>query len=148
MTIVVFGDIPAVSMVMHMKGHNTISPCRMCTIKGVCIPSSQVTTHYVPLCHDGFPDSQEQYNTSALPLQNHASFMEQAKEVQYALTNADSERLATKYGIKGLPLLSTLSSLSFPGILPLRFHASHMDQSHPQPDSLLDWTVQRHFPAG
>ena len=81
--IVVFGDIPAVSMMMHMKGHNAISPCRMCTIKGVRIPSSRATTHYVPLCRDGFPDSQEQYNSSALPLRNHASFMEQAKEVQY-----------------------------------------------------------------
>src|ERR1700733_14027341 len=66
--IVVFGNIPVVSMVMRMKGHNTISPCHICTIKGVCIPSSQVTTHYVPLCRDGFPDSQEQYNASALPL--------------------------------------------------------------------------------
>ena len=25
--IVVFGDIPAVSLIMHMKGHNTIAPC-------------------------------------------------------------------------------------------------------------------------
>ena len=25
--IVVFGDIPAVSMIMHMKGHNAIAPC-------------------------------------------------------------------------------------------------------------------------
>ena len=38
--IVVFGDIPAVLMIMCMKGHNAISPCCMCTIKGVCIPSS------------------------------------------------------------------------------------------------------------
>jgi hypothetical protein len=48
------------------------------------------------LCAAGdFPDSQEQYDASALPLQNHVSFMEQAEEVQYALTNADSECLAT-----------------------------------------------------
>jgi len=37
-------------------------PCCMCTIKGVHIPSLRVTTHYVPLCRDGFPDSQEQYD--------------------------------------------------------------------------------------
>jgi hypothetical protein len=30
--IVVFGDIPAVSLIMHMKGHNAIVPCRMCEI--------------------------------------------------------------------------------------------------------------------
>jgi hypothetical protein len=45
-------------------------------------------------------------------------FMEQAKEVQYASTNVDYEDLATKYGVKGLLLLSTLSSLSFPVSFP------------------------------
>jgi hypothetical protein len=38
--IVVFGDILAISIIIHMKGHNTISPCHMCTIKGVHIPFS------------------------------------------------------------------------------------------------------------
>jgi hypothetical protein len=89
--IVVFGDIPAVSMIMCMKGHNGCSPCRMCEIQGICIPSSQVTTHYVPLHHENFPNSQHQYDATALPLRNHASFIEQAQEVQSALTNAASE---------------------------------------------------------
>ena len=52
--IVVFGDIPAISMIMRMKGHNAISPSRMCNIQGICIPSSQITTHYVPLNRDQF----------------------------------------------------------------------------------------------
>ena len=38
--IVVFGNIPAVSMIMHMKGHNGRSPCCMCEIQGICIPFS------------------------------------------------------------------------------------------------------------
>jgi len=38
--IVMFGDILAVSTIMCIKGHNAISPCHMCTIKGVHIPSS------------------------------------------------------------------------------------------------------------
>jgi Transposase family tnp2 len=49
-TIIVFGDIPAVLMIMCMKGHNAISPCCMCKIKGVHIPSSQVMMHYIALC--------------------------------------------------------------------------------------------------
>jgi len=36
--ITAFGDIPAVSMLMNMKGHNGASPCRMCKIKGIGIP--------------------------------------------------------------------------------------------------------------
>lgn len=33
--ILVFGDIPAISMLMRMTGHNGYSPCRMCKILGV-----------------------------------------------------------------------------------------------------------------
>ena len=47
--IVIAGDIPAISMLMRMKGHNGLSPCQMCKIKGVCVPNSHATTHYVPL---------------------------------------------------------------------------------------------------
>ena len=36
--ITAFGDIPAISMLMNMKGHNGVSPCRMCKIKGIGIP--------------------------------------------------------------------------------------------------------------
>jgi hypothetical protein len=42
------------------------------------------------------------------------TLFKQAVEVQTALTTTASERLATKYGIKGLPLLTCLTSLSFP----------------------------------
>jgi len=47
--IVIGGDIPAISMVMRIKGHNSLSPCRMCKIKGLHIPNSCTTTHYIPL---------------------------------------------------------------------------------------------------
>jgi hypothetical protein len=57
--IVVFGNIPAVSMIMCMKGYNGFSLCHMCEIQGICIPSSQVTTHYVPLHRENLPDSQD-----------------------------------------------------------------------------------------
>lgn len=56
--IIVFGDIPAVSMIMHMKGHNAILPCCMCEIQDVHIPFSSATTNYVPLHCDQFPDLQ------------------------------------------------------------------------------------------
>jgi len=42
-----FGDIPAISKLMSMKGHNGCSPCRSCGIRGVKKPGD--TVHYVPL---------------------------------------------------------------------------------------------------
>jgi len=39
-----FGDIPAISMLMHMKGHNGLCPCRMCEIQGIGILGLQNKT--------------------------------------------------------------------------------------------------------
>lgn len=33
--IIAFGDIPAISLLLKMKGHNGIAPCRVCNIKGI-----------------------------------------------------------------------------------------------------------------
>ena len=89
--IVVFGDIPAISMIMRMKGHNGISPCRMCKIQGIRIPSSWITTHYVPLNRDHFSGVNPGYQAHSLPLRNHDTFLNQAVEVQTALTTTASE---------------------------------------------------------
>ena len=43
--IVVFCDIPAIFMIMRLKGNNVICPCCMCNIQGVRIPSSSTTTY-------------------------------------------------------------------------------------------------------
>ena len=134
--IVVFGDIPAVSMLMRMKGHNAIAPCRMCEIRGIRKPGTK--THYVPLDRSSFPGAQDSYDPSALPLRNHASFLEQAEMVQSASTNKDFDRLSTMFGIKGVPLLSALSSLSFPTSFPYDF--MHLIWANLLPNLILLWT--------
>jgi hypothetical protein len=134
--IVVFGDIPAVSMIMRMKGHNAISPCRMCEIKGIRKPGAN--THYVPLDRSSFPGSQDSYDPSALPLRDHVSFLEQAEMVQSTSTTRDFDILSTKFGIKGLPLLSALSSLSFPTSFPYDF--MHLIWANLIPNLILLWT--------
>jgi hypothetical protein len=58
-------------------------------------------------------------------------------ELKYASTNADSECLATKHSIKGLPLLSTLSSLSFPMSFPYNF--MHLIWTNLIPNLILFW---------
>ena len=73
--IVVFGDIPAISMIVHMKGHNALLLCCMCNIKGIHIPSSQITIHYIPLNCEHFLDEQQEYHPNFLPLQNHNALL-------------------------------------------------------------------------
>ena len=40
------GDLPAMSKLLCLKGHNGRTPCRFCLIHGVRIPGSSNTTHY------------------------------------------------------------------------------------------------------
>ncbi|RXW11282.1 hypothetical protein EST38_g14573, partial [Candolleomyces aberdarensis] len=142
--IICFGDIPAVSMMMRMKGHNGLSPCRMCKITALRPPGSTAPVTYVPLnrskhpnvCSD--PNAVSIYDPRSLPLRTHDEFLAQANLVQFALTTAESERLAKTYGIKGIPILSTLSSLSFPISFPFDF--MHLIFENVMKNLILLWT--------
>ncbi|PIL25594.1 hypothetical protein GSI_11342 [Ganoderma sinense ZZ0214-1] len=142
--ILIFGDILAVSMVMRMKGHNGACPCRMCEIRGVRIPDFRNPIHYVPLDRArhphvlGDPEAIQMYDPSHLPLRTHSNFMTQAKEVQFAPSESESERLAKLYGIKGTPILSALSSLSFPSSFPYDF--MHLIWENVVKNLMLLWT--------
>jgi hypothetical protein len=138
--ILVFGDIPAMSMIMRMKGHNGLSPCRMCEITGLRVPGTSATTHYVPLDRTNYPHTHAEatrvYDAEHLPLRNHDTLLAQANEVQTAISNADA--LAKKYGIKGIPLLSYLPSLSFPSSFPYDF--MHLIWENLIKNLILHWT--------
>lgn len=123
--ILVFGDIPAMSMIMCMKGHNGLLPCRMCEIWGLRVPASNATVHYVPLNCTHHPHVQHRdvqiYQPSNLPLRTHDRLLAQVAEVQNASMKAAADRKAKEYGIKGIPILSCLLSLSFPALFPYDF---------------------------
>jgi len=136
--ITVLGDIPAVSMLLRVKGHNARSPCRLCTIQGVQIPKSSLTTYYVPLSRKNLTPKQPDVDPIHLPLRTHETFMAEAKEVQSAESNAESDRLATKYGINGVPLLGVLDSLSLP--LSTGYEFMHLVFENLLPNLVLFWS--------
>ncbi|TFK62275.1 hypothetical protein BDN72DRAFT_751543, partial [Pluteus cervinus] len=142
--IIVFGDIPAISMVMNIKGHNGLVPCRMCTISGLRIPSSTNKTHYIPLDRSRHPDVRKDsnavkvYKPLELPLRTHSEFVQQAHKVQFAATTTESDNLAKQYGIKGTCLLSSLSSLRFPSSFPYDF--MHLIFENVVKNLVLLWT--------
>src|SRR6267154_614298 len=118
-----FGDIPAVSMLMHMKGHNGVCPCRMCRILGIRIPDSRNKKLYVPLSRHNHPVPTDvvEYCPEKLPLRSHNQFMVQVKAVESVPTEIQREELAKASGIKGIPFLSALGSLRFPQSFPYNF---------------------------
>lgn len=140
------GDIPAMTMVLRMKGHNAFCPCRMCRILGVMIPDSTASVYYIPLDRSRHPSilgstsesTVSKYDPLALPLRTHAEFVQQAREVQSSSTKAAAERLAKAYGIKGVPVLSYLSSLSFPISFPFDF--MHLFWENTLPNLVMLWT--------
>ncbi|KIJ33704.1 hypothetical protein M422DRAFT_104693, partial [Sphaerobolus stellatus SS14] len=120
------GDMPAVSKAfLHMKGHNGISPCRLCSILSVCahrVPGQKgPSTYYCPLHRpSGFPPPDE-YDPLDLPFRTDSQFRCQAQKIASAPTNVEAERLARLYGIKSLPLLGHIDSLFLPRSFPYDF---------------------------
>jgi len=111
--ILIFGDIPAIAMLMRMKGHNGISPCRACPIIATPLRRGKRVTYYVL---STFSDNAE-WRT----LRNHPTMMQQAQEVEDAPTNEQAEALAKAYGIKGKSVLSEIGSIRFPSSFPYDF---------------------------
>jgi len=112
--ILLFGDIPAISKLMMMKGHNGYCPCRYCEIKGMRNPGEKV--NYVPLHRE-----EGACDPHALQYRDHHRFIRHTKEVIMAGTVTESNQLSREYGIKGLPCLFLLGSVSFPTSFPFDF---------------------------
>ena len=111
--ILIFGDIPAIAMLMRMKGHNGISPCRACPVKATPLRRGTQVTYYVV---STFGDNPE-WRT----LRNHPTMIRQAKEVEDAPSKVRAEELAKTYGIKGRSVLSDIDSIRFPSSFPFDF---------------------------
>jgi hypothetical protein len=118
--------MPAVSQAfMRCKGPNARCTCRVCQINAVRNPTlpgqKRPNTLYTPLHRPlGYPEPQS-YDPYKLPLRTHAKYLQQANEVRNAPSIAKHDCLSTIYGINGVPLLSTLSSLDFPRSFPYDF---------------------------
>lgn len=111
--ILIFGDIPAIAMLMRMKGHNGISPCRACPIIATPLRRGPRVTYYVVSTFGDIPEWQK--------LRNHPTMMQQAREVEDAPTKAQAEALAKKYGIKGKSILFNIDTIRFPSSFPFDF---------------------------
>jgi len=144
--ILVFGDIPAVSLLMQMKGHNGLFPCHFCKIKGLKVPSPKVTTHYVPLHCVNHPTVQGSadpsiikiYDGAVLPLHGHKEIRAQGKHVEATLIKSWHKALSKEYGVKGVSILFNLSSLMFLLCFPYNF--MHLIWENVIKNLILLWT--------
>jgi hypothetical protein len=142
--ILVFGDMPAIAMIMRMKNHNAILPCRVCRISGLRVPGSRATTHYVPLDRSRHPDVRASptaikvFDAHHLPIRGHDEIRTCAEEVQSALSTTAAEDLAKAYGINGLSILFYVPSITFPVSFPYDF--MHLIWENLMPNLVMLWT--------
>jgi hypothetical protein len=142
--ILCFGDIPAIALIMHMKGHNGILPCRMCNIVGLRVPDSRATTHYVPLDRSRHPEvhgdsmAVKEYDPSNLPMRSHDEIRTRAEEVQNTVTATAASDLSKLYGIKDVSIFFYLPSIVFPISFPYDF--MHLIWENLIPNLVLLWT--------
>lgn len=91
--------------------------------------------------NDGHVSAEEEHISDLyhLLLQTHDEFLHQAQNVELAPSKAEAERRAKKCGIKGVPLLAHLPSMSLPQSFPLDF--MHLVYKNLFKNLLLLWTA-------
>ncbi|POG60886.1 hypothetical protein GLOIN_2v1466139, partial [Rhizophagus irregularis DAOM 181602=DAOM 197198] len=101
------GDIPALSKVMCLSGHNAYYGCRFCYLCGIY--SSTAKHIYFPLqppCgYDG-----TNYDPNNLPMRSHASYLQDIEVVE----NRGRNRIMHERGVNGRSILLELQSIDFP----------------------------------
>ena len=78
------GDIPALTKIMNLKGHNSYLGCRFCNIKGI------YSNKYK---HIYFPSQKENYIK-----RNHSDWLLHVNEIEEASTSKEKENLEQQYG--------------------------------------------------
>ncbi|KAH7337925.1 hypothetical protein B0J17DRAFT_572184 [Rhizoctonia solani] len=133
--IILFGDIPAVSKLLMMKGHNGAKPCRACLIPGVLCQLEGNAVYYVPMAHPG----QEQVLTyENLPFRTHQQVLDQLAQIEAAPTQTRRKELAREYGLNSRSTFAYLRSIDLATCAP--YDAMHLLFENLIPNMILHWT--------
>ncbi|KAF0460897.1 transposase domain-containing protein [Gigaspora margarita] len=91
------GDIPAITKLMCITGHNSYMGCRMCDLKGI---RDLTNNHiYYPLKPPRDYHKSPSYNIRNLPLRNHNKYDKLSQEWQNLQTDAAKKKFAQDTGI-------------------------------------------------
>jgi hypothetical protein len=115
------GDLPAMSKLLCLKGHNGYSPCRCCLIHGQRIQNSANNVYYPalqPPTRPGQPRSERGWNPNDLPPRTRENLQTHLAEMASANTATERERLSMKYGVHRQSMLLRIPSLEFPYSFP------------------------------
>lgn len=133
--LIVFGDIPALSKVLMMKGHNALTPCRACYFQGVLCQLERNSIYYIPLMH---PESQTSFPIHKLPMRRKDYFELNYQAIEANMTEAARKRVKRDYGINGRSVLARLKSIDLPSSFP--YDIMHLFFENLVPNMVRHWT--------
>ncbi|KAF8601363.1 hypothetical protein BDV93DRAFT_395350, partial [Ceratobasidium sp. AG-I] len=135
--IILFGDIPAISKLLMIKGHNAITPCRTCLIQGSpCHLPGGGHVYYVPLTAPGEP----MFHPTGLVPRSHMSFLRTYEALEREPAVGRRAQLAQDTGINGRPILAQLSSLDLASCAP--YEMMHLIYENLVPNLVHLWKGQ------
>ncbi|KZV60001.1 hypothetical protein PENSPDRAFT_594608, partial [Peniophora sp. CONT] len=147
--ILIFGDIPAMSLVMRMKDHNGLSPCHICKITdGHDRTNSKNNSFYFPLDCSNHPDVLSgptlpcTFDPAVLPMRDHNEMIQLGRDID-AMRAAKRgkgaiESASSKHGIKGVTLLASLPLVNLATTCPYDF--MHLIWENLIMNLVLHWT--------
>jgi hypothetical protein len=83
---------------MKLKGHNAISPCRLCTMKAIPRRSGKKVTYYLTRRTATSPMNPDYAH---LPLRSHHRVRTQADEIERTPEGTEKDKLQVLCGIRG-----------------------------------------------
>ncbi|GBC22616.2 transposase domain-containing protein [Rhizophagus irregularis DAOM 181602=DAOM 197198] len=102
------GDLPALSKILYLTGHNSYSGCRFCNLRGTL---NEMNRHvYYPL--------QQNIDPIRLPIRTHDEMLTSINQIEH-LKGDRRETYIRNCGIKGKSILFELSSIKFPRSFPV-----------------------------
>ncbi|QRW11382.1 Transposase family Tnp2 protein [Ceratobasidium sp. AG-Ba] len=133
--IMIFGDIPAVSKLLAMKGHNAMVPCRTCYTQGVLCRREKNSVYYVPLT---LPGNEDGYPPDMLLLRTHELFLHHYE----SLDNLDDrpgrrKQLAKELGINDRPIFARFKSFDLACCAP--YDIMHLLFENLVPNMIKHW---------
>ncbi|KAF8691635.1 Transposase family tnp2, partial [Rhizoctonia solani] len=132
--ITIIGNIPAISKLLCMKGHNAKSPCRMCYIQGTLCQLAQNSVYYVPLTT---LDVAQEVSLENLVLCTHDLFLANYKAIKQAPTPAVQQELVKLYGLNAWPIFLHLKSIDLATCAP--YDAMHLLFKNLVPNMIQHW---------
>jgi hypothetical protein len=109
------GDMVAIEKLLNIKGHNGITPCRSCKIKGVSAPDK---TYYVPLMEPGKTGT---WDAEDLPLREHGDWAKATSDIACQSNKIKKNEMAMFHGIKGMPTIGRVGSINYARGIPWDF---------------------------